>query len=153
MELKIALLFLFSVVGACAGVAACKVLRADRDYFAELVRLTDRLSFGIKCKNESVLEIMGEAAVGGRLGKQIKAFVSASELPRLGLKKEIYSEVCSFFGALGLSDSAAQTEMLDGYAARFKVYREQYEANYTKYGALSVKLGFAIGLAIGILVI
>lgn len=155
MELKITIVFLFSVIGACGGVAACKFMRTKRDYFVELVRLTDRLTFGIKCKNDSVREIMRDSCASPQLQRQINAYLETynSEIPRLGLKKEIYSEVCAFFGALGLSDSVAQTQMIDGYSERFKLYRDDSEAKYAKYGALCVKLGFAIGLALGIIVI
>lgn len=161
MTFKILVVALCAALGTAAGYIIMKSYKRKTSYMSGLCALIGELKRNISYRRDaaaSVAEGFSLSAESGLLKKHIdeyKAFVAAKNgeliLSRSFLSKDAYSSVCSFFTALGKTDEASQLDELEMYYKDFSERLAKASAESERYGALAVKLGFLLGLGVGVL--
>ena len=160
MELVIIKLFLCSALGLVVGNFVCKRYRQKRVYYEEILNLICRIESDLSFVQSKISDLFSslddvrceELKVHCQ---EFKKVVSGedSELTRFNFSSDEYSEISSFFSSLGTSDLSTQLSQLKYYKDKFTVRFENSKNCEKSKGKPSVKLGFFMGLAVGIVIL
>ncbi len=128
-------------------------------YYNALVAMLVELKQNIAFRRDSVVAVLGAYACESKpLKKNIDEYLAHISnkggdlaLSRGFLTRDAHADVVKLFSRLGGFDGDTQSGDLEMFISRFTVQRDKAKEKFDKYGALCVKLGFLIGLGIGIL--
>lgn len=161
MTQKILIIVICATVGTVSGYIVMKTFKRNLDYLTDLCALIEELKRNISYRSDGAVEILGRFssnAGSAQLKKNIAEYVDyassksgALSVSRGFLSKDVYSSVNEFFSSLGGADRNGQLDALGAFSQAFEKHRERAAERSTKYGTLSVKLGFLFGLGVGVL--
>ena len=161
MSTKLFLLFLCVAVGTLCGYIVMMSYKKNLSYLDGVCGMIGALKQNLIYKKDSVPLVLGSLPVSSsQLKKNIEEYIDFTAgksdkriVSRGFLSKLTFNEVSELFFALGGSDEGTQTAQLDGFTVKFDNMRTEAERKYKKYGSVAVKLGFLLGLGVGILVL
>lgn len=159
MSIKITMVFICAAIGTIGGYFVMRGYRRNYDYLMEMCKVIERLKLNISYRRDTVVDVLCAIGVKNVLLKrniqEYAAFVASKTdkpiISRGFLCDEIYADVCDVFYSIGQSDGSTQKEQLVGFLCKFTALRTDAEHKCAKYGAVAVKLGFLLGLGIGVL--
>lgn len=161
MSVKILLLFVCAAIGTLCGYLIMKKYKRRAEYLDGLCGLIDALSRNVSYRRDSAVKAISAIETGSTLlkkhiaeyGDYAVGKVAAPDISKGFLDDGTYDKVREFFGSIGSFDGATQINELKMYTELFGGLRAEADEKYGKYGAFSVKIGFLIGLLIGVLVL
>ena len=117
------------------------------------------LKQNLSYKKDPVPVVLGGLNISNlQLKKNIQEYISFASGQSLGkevsrgfLPQETFDSVNELFDSIGASDESTQGARLDALLSKFEKLREAAENKYKGFGGMAVKLGFLIGLAVGVL--
>ena len=159
MSIKILAVFVFTAIGTAVGYAVMRTYKRNLSYMRAVCELIADLKRNISYKRDGAVNILsGYTSSDDRLNGNIREYLAyaTSKSGELSISKgflpqDAYKQVVGLFSSLGASDDVGQLNELKLYEDAFSVLKNSAEEKSDKYGALSVKLGFLFGLAVGIL--
>ena len=161
MTAKLLIIFGCAALGTLTGFIVMKSFGRDLAYITELCALVDALKRNISYRSDSAADILtsfAATASSAHLKKNVAEYVAFASskggelaVSRGFLPKDVYLSASGFFASLGGADRRGQLDALDAYGKDFEKLKAKAEERSTKYGALSVKLGFLFGLGVGVL--
>ncbi|MDE6201060.1 MAG: hypothetical protein K2M47_04200 [Clostridiales bacterium] len=161
MSTKLFLLFLCAAVGTFCGYMILLSYKKNYSYLDGVCGMINALKQNLSYKKDSVPVVLGGLKVeSSQLQKNIREYIGFTDgqsdgrvISRGFLPQSTYDGVNDLFEAIGGSDESSQNARLDALSLRFEKLRAEAERKYKSMGAVAVKLGFLIGLGIGILVL
>lgn len=161
MSTKLFLIFLCVAVGTLCGYVVMLSYKKNYSYLDGVCGMIGALKQNLIYKKDSAPRVLGGLPVSSsQLKKNIDEYIDFTAgksdkriVSRGFLSKTAFDEVGELFGAIGGSDEGTQIAQLDGFTAKFENLRADAERKYKKYGAVAVKLGFLLGLGVGVLVL
>ncbi|MDR3022318.1 MAG: stage III sporulation protein AB [Clostridiales bacterium] len=152
------IIFLTAISGTMIGLFFYKRQKARLDYFYDLCGLINVLILDVRFRQDRLHAVMTEylSDCKSELKNHIELFLSNVGKGELNfspnvLKKSELFRVNRFFLSLGRTDSGTQLLELDGYKMEFSQDLSKVKQRHDSYGTLFIKLGFALGLGVGIL--
>lgn len=158
---RLLLVFLCAAVGTVIGYFILRSYRREFEYHDGVCALIGELKRNIAYRRDPATSVLDAfKAESALLQKNIEEYVrfargkeGAPEISRGFLDADGYRAVSGFFGGLGHSEEGTQTKELDSYLKTFETMRDQAQKKCKVQGAVAVKLGFLLGLGVGILII
>lgn len=161
MTIKLLIIAVCAALGTATGYVVMLSYKKRSCYMSGICALIGEMKRNISYRRDAVTRIAGnysgsiESALLKKHIEEYATFVAAKDgklaLSRGYLSADVYSSVCSMFSALGKTDEKSQIDELDMFESVFSGYREKACERVEKYGALAVKLGFLLGLGVGVL--
>ena len=159
MTIKLFLLFSLTVLGTVSGLFFSKKLTRRRRYFEELILLINSLISDFRFKQSSVCDLLS-SFTGNEIKPTVNEFIryAKGEDRELKLSKQELSEreygfVKEMFSVLGTYDLDTQVFVLDNYKLKAEEFYAAAKDKEERYGKTTVKLGFLLGLAVGIVLL
>lgn len=164
MGVKLIIVFCAIVVGTMGGLALQKNQTRRTKYFRDFINLITVIIGEVKFRQAKIKDILSsfQAANQTPISAVITEYLTAMDtnqdlknfLPaKTKLKDNERELVREFFVSLGTSDCQTEIFMLENFNMRFDEIYQMYEARDKKYGSLYIKLGFFVGLALGIILL
>lgn len=157
--MKYALIVVVFLACVLVGYSVSNRFVKRKKFFNSIIAFADKLSVEINFSRERLrvlIENFDESNKKNLLGidkKYIDYLDKKSELSNEDifgkndvLKAEEKDFVLLFLKTLGRSDVENQTKEIQSFVARFNDIKSQCDAEYKKYGSLSMKLGIIAGL-------
>lgn len=159
MTFKLLIVFACAAGGLFCGYTVLLTYKKSFAYLSDVCMMISELRHNLSYRNDPVPDVLRRLSYGSpQLKRNIAEYVDyidgktdTFDLGKGYLSKATYAEVAELFGALGMSDGKTQSDMLSAYSSKFEERRAEAEKKYNKYGAVAVKLGFLLGLGVGIL--
>lgn len=159
MTLKIAIVFICAAIGTATGYMVMRSCRLRYGYINELCGIIAELKHNVRYRRDGAVGIFRSLTVNnGHLSKNISEYIDyatgKTDKPNISkgyLENETFDAVCGFFGTFGRTDGKSQLDELKMYEDKFLSLDKKAEDKYNKVSAAAVKLGFLIGLGVGIL--
>lgn len=159
MSVKILIVFICTAVGTAAGYFVMCVYKRNFDYLDGVCKLLNELKRNISYRRDAAASVLGAAAIdSAQLKKNVAEYITytggKADKPTLSrgfLSAETYARVCELFYSLGKSDGNSQLDELEMFLKTFGDLRAAAETKCKKQGAVAVKLGFLLGLGVGVL--
>ena len=156
---SIFLLFICAAVGTFSGYLILLSHKRHYTYLYDVCAVISALKQNLSYKKDPVPVVLGGLNVGSaQLKKNIQEYISFAsgqsankEVSRGFLPQATYDGVIELFDSLGGSDERSQGARLDAHLSRFEKLRDAAEKKYKEIGGVAVKLGFLIGLGVGVL--
>jgi len=170
------IIFLAAIGGTMIGLFFYKKQKARLDYFYDLVGLINSIISDVRFKQDKLVSVMTtyKNNIKSQLRSHIDEYIysqqslstanisssqssttyssqSSIKLSLQCLKKTELERVQRFFWSLGRTDADTQILELDGYKNEFEQDRIKTKAHSDRYGTLYLKLGFALGVGVGIM--
>ena len=161
MIVKLFLLFLCVAAGTFCGYMILLSYKKNYSYLDGVCGMIGALKQNLSYKKDAVPKVLGELKVGSaQLQKNINEYIGFTVghsdkrvISRGFLPQSTYHGVTDLFEAIGGSDESSQNARLDALTLRFNKLRLDAERKYKTMGSVAVKLGFLIGLGVGVLVL
>lgn len=161
MSTRLFIMFLSVAVGTFCGYLVLLSYKRNYSYLGGVCDMLSALKQNLAYKKDTVPAVLsGLTVTNAQLKKNIDEYISYTlgqsdkhEVSRGFLPQPTFDGVTDLFAAIGNSDESSQSTRLDALADRFDKLRAEAERKYTKYGSVAVKLGFLIGLGVGVLVL
>ena len=161
MSIRLLILFLSAAVGTFCGYMVLLSHKRNYSYLSGVCDMLSALKQNLAYKKDTVPIVLGGLTVANaQLKKNIDEYVAFTlgqsdkhEVSRGFLPQSTYDGVTDLFAAIGASDESSQGLRLDALILRFDKLHADAERKYTKYGSVAVKLGFLVGLGVGVLVL
>ncbi|MCH5155555.1 MAG: hypothetical protein J1F69_03025 [Clostridiales bacterium] len=155
------LLFVCAAGGTFCGYMILFSYKRNYLYLQDVCGMISALKQNLSYKKDSVPVVLSGLNVNSaQLKKNIQEYIDFTrgqsdkrEVSRGFLPQATFDGVKDLFEAIGGSDEHSQNTRLEALSARFEKLRETAENKYKNMGAVAVKLGFLIGLGVGILAI
>lgn len=159
MSTKILIIFICAAVGTAAGYLVMKSYRRNFAYLDGVCKLIGELKRNISYRRDVASSVLGALDIeSAQLKKNVEEYIAFAggkdEKPNISrgfLPLEVYTRVCDLFCSLGKSDGSSQLDELNMFGDAFKSMRDGAEQKCKKYGTIAVKLGFLLGLGVGVL--
>ena len=159
MSLKIFIVFLCAAIGVATGYAVMRSYKRNYEYLDGVCALIAELKRNIAYRRDGAVSVLRAMEIKSRqLEKNVGEYVAFAggkadkpDISRGILSAEVYERTREFFASIGRSDGQSQINELDMFGERFIGLRDAAETKYKKLGGVAVKLGFLIGLGVGIL--
>jgi len=157
MTTRLFIVFLCCVAGVMCGLALSNKTRHREKYFAQLLMFMDRLFSDIGFLQNTIEQIViGFECKSTHLAKNLNeyaGFINGNELKLTQgvLTKRELELVKDFFIRLGTLDLSSQLDELSAKKAMFTQIFEAAKQRNKSYGKAYIKLGFLLGLGLGIL--
>ncbi|MDE7463697.1 MAG: stage III sporulation protein AB [Clostridiales bacterium] len=159
MTNKLFIIAICAAVGAATGFIIMKMYKRKHEYLVGVCDMIGELKRNISYRKDSAASVLsGFATDSAQLKKNIGEYIAYTEakdgeldISRGFLTTGDHAKIKELFGALGTSDGASQMDRLDSFTTLFSELRDKAAEKSDKYGALSVKLGFLLGLGVGVL--
>lgn len=152
------LLFVCAAVGTFGGYLILLSYKRYYSYLDGICAMIGALKQNLSYKKDSVPVVLSGLNIANvQLKKNIQEYIcfasgtGSKELSRGFLPQETFDCVNELFDSIGGSDESTQGARLDALLLKFEKLREAAENKYRGFGGMAVKLGFLIGLAIGVL--
>ena len=153
------LLFVCAAVGTFCGYLILLSYKRNYLYLDGVCVVISALKQNLAYKKDSVPTVLGGLNIGStQLKKNIQEYISFAsgqsanmEISRAFLPQDTFESVNELFDSIGGSDESTQGARLDALLLKFEKLREAAENKYKGFGGMAVKLGFLIGLAVGVL--
>lgn len=161
MSVKILLMFVCTAIGTAVGYSVMRAYRRNLVYMDSMCAAINELKRNISYRRDAVSTVLSKCVLESeQLKKNIGEYISyvgakdgKLEISRGFLSAAAYASVCEFFASLGKSDGSTQLNDLELFDSTFSAMRNAAAEKSSKYGALSVKLGFLFGLGVGVLIL
>lgn len=161
MSVKIVVVFLCAAIGTATGYAIMRTYKLKHEYLSELCSVIAELKHDVSYRCDGVVSVMRKSNIKNKLlCKNIGEYISFAEGKADGphvskgyLNDDAYKLSGDFFSSVGRSDGKSQMEELKMFGEKCTALCAVAEEKSKKIGVASVKLGFLIGLGIGILVL
>lgn len=161
MSVKIVIVALCAAIGTATGYLIMRSYKRNFEYLDGLTAAVNELKRNIAYRRDGTCGVLrGMTFKSALLCKNVAEYVEFAggkrekpEISRGALPADIHAAACEFFAALAAGDGGAQTSTLDMYAEKFGAMRTVASEKCAKQGGVAVKLGFLVGLGIGILVL
>lgn len=148
--------FVCTAVGCACGLIIMRGLREKHVYLSDMCAFIAELKRNMAYRRDGAASVCARFVTSSKqLKKQLGEYIEYADgksgeldLSRGTLSDEVYSEVCALFKAVG----EARVE-LTAFGERFDAMSAAAQNKYKTYGAMSVKLGFLLGLGVGILML
>ena len=159
MSVKIFIVFLCAAIGVATGYAVMRSYRRNYEYLDGVCAIIGELKRNIAYRRDGAVSVLRAVDIKSRqleknVGEYIAFAGSKADKPEISrglLPAEVHSRTSELFASIGRSDGQSQLDELDMFAERFSALRGVAENKYKKLGGVAVKLGFLIGLGVGIL--
>lgn len=159
MITKLLIIFLCITAATMVGFSLSKKCKQREKYFEEILLLINTLICDMKFRKDSLKILLSGfcAEKNNKLKVNILEYIDYIDskkelnLSKGNLSVSEFENIKTFFTCLGTSDADTQIYELENYKQRFSDYYTLAKEKNTKYGGLYIKLGFLIGLAIGII--
>lgn len=156
---KFFILAICAAVGSVTGFIIMKAYKRKHGYLVGVCDMIGELKRNISFRKDSAVSILGSFSTdSAQLNKNIKEYIEFAgakdgelNISRGFLTASDHAKVRELFRSLGTSDGATQVDRLDEFSNVFNGLRDAAAVKSDKYGALSVKLGFLLGLGVGVL--
>lgn len=149
---------LFGVVGALIGMYFSNRLARRRCYFEGMIMLVNDFSSDIRFRQTNLSDILSSQS-NSAIKNNVSEFASFVDgktekllITRGDLTRREYEAVKAFFSDLGTYDLSTQIIVLENHKQKFNEFYEAARKKEKEQAGMSVKLGFMLGLAIGIMV-
>lgn len=151
----------FTYVGF--GISSYYKKRAD--FFAELMNLCDKVRAEIDFSGKNLTAIFENQKYEGNLGKVVQNFVEYLKNNDVNLtnkqlfhgvrilKDEEKSMIFDFFARLGRHDSNSEVKLIDDFKNLVEPHQKLSNDEKIKFGKMSVKVSFLLGLMVAILIV
>ncbi|MDE6402068.1 MAG: stage III sporulation protein AB [Clostridiales bacterium] len=157
--MKILIVFICVAVGTAAGYVVMCVYKRNFVYLDGVCKLLNELKHNIAYRRDAAASVLGAAIIDSpQLKKNVDEYIAFTAgkadkpiISRGFLSAETHAHVCEWLSSLGKSDGVTQIDELEMYGKKFGELRSVAEAKCKKQGAVAVKLGFLLGLGVGIL--
>ncbi|MDE6618423.1 MAG: hypothetical protein K2K13_05315 [Clostridiales bacterium] len=161
MSVKLFILFLCVAAGTFCGYMILLSYKKNYSYLDGVCGMISALKQNLSYKKDAVSVVLSGLKVGStQLQKNIKEYIGfvggqseGHAISRGFLPQSTYDGITDLFEAIGGSDESSQNARLDALSLRFEKLRADAEQKYKSMGAVAVKLGFLIGLGVGVLVL
>ena len=159
MQLKLMLMLMAAAAGTMIGLACYKRGAEREKYFNDIVALAVSMICDIRFTQKDIVTLVNNFEPTSSVMKcHIAEFgqgiaTGKIVLSRHGLKESEFAAVNDLFLNLGRFDSETQIFQLEGARDKLKLCGERVAERNKKYGKIQIKLGFMIGLAVGILLL
>lgn len=161
MSVKLFLLFLCVAAGTLCGYMILLSYKKNYSYLDGVCGIINALKQNLSYKKDAVPKVLGGIkVVSAQLQKNINEYIGFADgrydkriISRGFLPQSTYDGAIDLFDAIGGSDESSQNARLDALLLRFNKLRAEAERKYKSLGAVAVKLGFLIGLGVGVLVL
>ena len=160
MITKLLLVCVASAAGAMTGLFFSKRLKARANYYKALVAFLNHIIAEVKFRRNPIKTVIREFMAFGEtpLSKNLSEYLAEADpknlkLSRGSLKQAELAEVKKLLSGLGASDADTQNFELEAEKAKFTPISETAAQHSAKYAASYVKVGFLLGLALGILIL
>lgn len=159
MTNKLFIIAVCAAVGSLSGFIVLKAYKRKLDYLVGVCDMIGELKRNISYRKDSASSVLGAFSTESlQLKKNIDEYIAFAaakdgklEISRGFLSSSDHAKVKELFGSLGVSDGKSQMDRLDEFSNVFSGLRDNAAVKSDKYGALSVKLGFLLGLGVGVL--
>lgn len=159
MSVKILIVFVCAAVGTLAGYLVMLKYKRNSAYLEGVCAMIGELKRNISYRRDTVSSVLGALDIDSSLlKKNVSEYIEYAKgntdkpaVSRGFLNKEAYARVCELFASLGRSDSKTQISELGMFADTFDKLSAKARHKSDKLGAVAVKLGFLLGLGVGIL--
>ena len=152
------LLFVCAAVGTFCGYLILLSYKRHYLYLDGMCAVISALKQNLSYKKDPVPTVLGGLNIdSAQLKKNIQEYISFAsgqstyEVSRGFLPQDTFDGVKELFDSIGGSDEGTQQARLNAHLSRFEKLREAAEKKYKEIGGVAVKLGFLIGLAVGVL--
>lgn len=160
MTTKLLLLFLFMGMGTFCGYSVMLSLRRRYLYLSGVCKVIGDIKRNVAYRKDSLSGMLaGFDCESAQLKKNVEEFIryadGKSDSPQFSrgfLPKDIFDRAVELFTSIGKSDGPTQIEQLSVFEKDFTKLCAESEKKYTDVGGIAVKLGFLLGLGVGILV-
>ena len=161
MSAKLIVVVLCAAIGTATGYMIMRSYRRNFEYLDGLCEVVNELKRNIAYRRDGTCGVLRGmtfkcSLLGKNVGEYVEFATGKQEKPNISrgfLPADIHASACEFFAGLGGGDGGSQLDVLNMYADKFGAMRSAAETKSTKYGGVAVKLGFLVGLGIGILVL
>lgn len=153
----IIVIFVCGCAGCLIGVFFYKKYKERSAYFTDVVGLIETLVVDVRYRQDGLLMVLNNYKVGLKsdFSSTIESFLNGNigEQKISVLNKIERKRVEKFFASLGRIDSDTQLLLLQGEKEEFTKLSTLAKEKFVKYGSMFIKLGFLLGIGIGILLI
>lgn len=159
MSIKVLIVFLCAGIGTATGYMIMRSHKLRYMYINELCGIIAELKHNVRYRRDGAASIFRSLTVSNKqLGKNVNEYIDYAsgnaDKPSISkgyLENDIFDAVSGFFTAFGRTDGKSQLDELKMYEDKFLSLKAKAEEKYNKVSAAAVKLGFLIGLGVGIL--
>ena len=158
---------LIIVLIACCtyiGIGVSKYYSKRRYFFSDLVLFMDKLRLDISFSKEKIGVIIKNFQEGSRVFEKLKVnFLNILENNHFDekklfeginiLKENEKTTLTIFFKSLGRFDSINQTNQIKVFKEEIKKLESNCINQYQKFGSLSIKLGFIVGVLLALILV
>lgn len=142
---------MLTVCGWCAGDALAQELQAEVDALEDTVHLLEDIQEEIAFRRQDLGRLCVRLTREGRLCTQGGTMQTALPPPTLDRREAEWFREC--FARLGRTEAEQECQRLEQYTDKFRTALAQRRAEMQQWRALARKLGFAAGLALGVLLL
>ena len=160
MTTKLLMVALSMVAGTMGGLILSKRLSRRAEYFDALLNLNNLIISEVKFRKSTTKAILSEfvKTSNSPLNSTLNEYILCGDISKLTISKGVLTkaeaaEIKKFLLSLGTADSVTQIFELENYKVKFIQMKEAAFEKRKKYGGMYVKLGFLLGIAIGIIII
>ncbi|MDE7164817.1 MAG: hypothetical protein K2O04_05300 [Clostridiales bacterium] len=161
MSTRLLIVFLSVAVGTLCGYIVFLSYKRNYTYLGGVCDMLSALKQNLAYKKDTVPVVLSGMTISNALlKKNIDEYIAYTagqsdkrEVSRGFLPQSTFDGVNDLFAAIGGSDENSQSARLDALELRFDKLLADAERKYTKYGSVAVKLGFLVGLGVGVLVL
>ena len=154
--MKIFLCLLLVVCFTFAGYLLSQKYKKRKDFYLGFKNFNSKLSTEINFSKNSILKIISELNDDTSFNIEIKKYIKNS-VSYVFMDKYLTSDEVQFFydylKNLGVSDSETQLNFLNNINESLAEKCDISEKEYKRYKPLYIKLGFLLGLIIGIILL
>ncbi|MCL1944557.1 MAG: stage III sporulation protein AB [Firmicutes bacterium] len=153
------IIFLTAICGSMIGLYFYNRQKARLDYYYELMGLVNSIISDVRFKQDKLNIVFSnylptcKSALTNHITQYLEQQNTNLILSKHVLKKTELPRIERFFSSLGHTDSGTQLLELEGYKQEFEQDLKRVKAHHDKYGTTSIKLGFALGIGLGIMFI
>lgn len=153
------LMFVSAAVGTFCGYMILLSYKRHYSYLDEMCTVISALKQNLSYKKDSVPVVLGGLNIGNaQLKKNIQEYINFAsgqsinkDISRGFLPQTTFDSTKELFDSIGNSDEGTQGARLDAHLSRFEKLRAAAEKKYKDIGGVAVKLGFLLGLGVGVL--
>ncbi|MDE6029369.1 MAG: hypothetical protein K2F90_03510 [Clostridiales bacterium] len=159
MSARLFILFLCVAAGTLCGYTILLSYKRNYSYLDGVCGMISALKQNLSYKKDAVHIVLGGLSLSNaQLQKNVNEYLGylggqseGRTISRGFLPQATYDGVTDLFEAIGGSDESSQNLRLEALSVRFEKLKSDAETKYKSMGAVAVKLGFLIGLGVGVL--